>query len=225
MDKLPEAERIRISKLSEKSLLKHLVEEAGWEDTSLEGMSRTERLDVWAQFSIVKILCAVCDVANDALILSRKAVEDLWNAKVDKIRYDLITDELNEIVDTDSENVTKTSEDGHEYGRQTHSGSLSISASRSQGGQKLGHRDQTRVPRATSCPGKAQAKNNVKNQAHEINEPDHSPGEIQNPQIGQKPVSGRKVERQHDTSTRVSDVTPLPEEVTDKSEALRQDQK
>ena len=54
MEKLPESERTRISKMSEKTLNKHLVEDAGWEEAPLEQIGRTERLQAWAQFCVEK---------------------------------------------------------------------------------------------------------------------------------------------------------------------------
>ena len=54
MEKLPESERTRISKWSDKTLNKHLVEEAGWDETTLEQTSRPDRLQAWAQFCFEK---------------------------------------------------------------------------------------------------------------------------------------------------------------------------
>ena len=54
MDKLPESERTRISKLSDKTLNKHLIEDAGWDETALEQSGRPDRLQAWAQFCFEK---------------------------------------------------------------------------------------------------------------------------------------------------------------------------
>ena len=54
MEKLSESERTRISKMSEKTLNKHLVEDAGWEEAPLDQISRTERLQAWAQVCVEK---------------------------------------------------------------------------------------------------------------------------------------------------------------------------
>ncbi len=50
MEKLPESERTRISKWSDKTLNKHLIEDAGWDETALEQTGRPDRLQAWAQF-------------------------------------------------------------------------------------------------------------------------------------------------------------------------------